>query len=92
MLMAGLTGSDLVVGEWSWAPVDEVVAWARFWAGAPWPMTEDVAIDLGVEHLGWSVDEKGAAVSPWPLNRPGCRCRGSTARRTATGSRSTLRT
>ena len=64
-------GSDLVVGEWSWAPVEEVVAWARFWAGASWPMTEDVAIDLGVDHLGWSVDEKGAAVGPWPLNRPG---------------------
>ncbi|NYG36612.1 DUF6301 family protein [Janibacter alkaliphilus] len=69
--MAGLTGSDLVVGEWSWAPVEEVVAWARLWASASWPMTEDVAIDLGVAHLGWSVDEKGAAVSPWPLNRPG---------------------
>ncbi|NYG36618.1 DUF6301 family protein [Janibacter alkaliphilus] len=69
--MAGLTGSDLVVGEWSWAPVEEVAGWARFWASASWPMTEDVAIDLGVEHLGWSVDEKGAAVGPWPLNRPG---------------------
>ncbi|GAB3106071.1 hypothetical protein GCM10027055_00030 [Janibacter alkaliphilus] len=64
-------GSELVVGEWSWAPVEEVVAWARFWASASWPMTEDVAIDLGVAHLGWSVDEKGAAVGPWPLNRPG---------------------
>ena len=64
-------GSHLVVGEWSWAPVEEVVAWARFWASASWPMTEGVAIDLGVDHLGWSVDEKGAAVGPWPLNRPG---------------------
>ncbi|NYG36615.1 DUF6301 family protein [Janibacter alkaliphilus] len=61
-------GSDLVVGEWSWAPVEEIVAWARFWAGASWPMTEGVAIDLGVEHLGWSVDEQGEAVAPWPLN------------------------
>ena len=61
-------GSDLVVGEWSWAPVEEVVACARFWAGVSWPMTEDVAIDLGLEHLEWSVDEKGAAVGPWPLN------------------------
>ena len=66
--MAGLTGSDLVVGEWSWAPVEEVVAWARFWADASWPMTRGVAIDLGVEHLGWSVDEQGEAVAPWPLN------------------------
>ena len=61
-------GSDLVVGEWSWAPVEEVVGWARFWASAPWPMTRGVAIDLGVEHLGWSVNEEGEAVVPWPLN------------------------
>ena len=48
--------------------MEEVVAWARFWASASWPMTEDVAIDRGVAHLGWSLDEQGEAVGPWPLN------------------------